>query len=81
MDGHLDREYFYEMKTNIDSISCPESWEAPSIINSKEHYHPSIQYLIKKVRGQDRREKNVRTTHVDMRRFRPRTKRVFYYKS
>ena len=48
MDNHLDGEYFFEMKTKIDSMSYPESWEAPLIINTKEHYFPNIQYLIMK---------------------------------
>jgi hypothetical protein len=35
MDSHLDSEYFFEMKTKIDSTNYPESWEAPLIINTK----------------------------------------------
>jgi hypothetical protein len=45
---NIDREYYHEIKTNLDLSEFCESFEAPSILNIRQHYYPSRTILIRK---------------------------------
>ena len=59
-------------------MSYPESWQAPLIINTKEHYFPNIHYLIMKNKKAYENDKNKRLSKYNATRYKNRSKRVFY---
>jgi hypothetical protein len=56
----VDFEYFHEVKNRIDLSEFCEAYEAPSILNIREHYNPSRTILIRKQRAANAKLSNAR---------------------
>ena len=51
-ENEADFEYYHAIRSKIEEAGCKESFEAPKIRNSKEHFMPHIYFLVKRLKRQ-----------------------------
>jgi hypothetical protein len=50
VENERDFEYYHLIKARIDCSKIREEWEAPEVLNTREHYSPNPYFVLKKAR-------------------------------
>lgn len=63
-ENKLDTEYYFEIKAKLDASRYIEGFEAPAILNIRQHYRPSEMFIIKRNAHRLRKHRNRRKDYM-----------------